>query len=69
MDMFNGLQSLNTDFIYYGNFYIQNLIKFTLRRFGYNSYKITKANNKVLSINNETNKTSKTTTPTESLTH
>jgi hypothetical protein len=69
MDMLNGLQSLNTDFIYYGNFYIQNLIKYTLKKFGYNKYKITKANNDILHINNETNETSNTIPSTKSLIH
>jgi hypothetical protein len=69
VDMINGFQSLNTDFFTYANFYIQNILKYTLRRFGYKNYKITKANKKVLDINSEIKNISKTTAPTESLTH
>lgn len=58
LDLFNGLQSFNTDFVFYANFYIQNLIKFTLKRFGYTKYRITKATtDKQLNIDNRKNRT------------
>lgn len=42
IDVYQGFKTINVEFTMYANFYVKNLLKFSLKKIGYKNYKIAK---------------------------